>query len=408
MLQSLQIKLETDQRDKELLLETMKQYNSAANFIAEKAFELKLANKYALQKLLYHEIRERFHLSSQFTIRVISKVVEAYKKDRSKQPRFRMTGAIQYDQRNLSWAKGIDFVSLLTLNGRTKLQTRVGEYQREKALFGLRGQADLLCRNGVFYLISVVEAPEAPRYQPKETLGVDLGVQNLATDSDGEVFSGKQVEKTRQRYSELRASLQRAKRASRHRSAQRKLKIISGKERRFKMDTNHVIAKRIVLKAKGTTWAIALEDLKGIRSRATVRHTHRDKHSKWAFRELRFFLEYKAKREGVPITIVDPRNTSRECPVCHCVDKKNRPSRDTFRCISCGLEAMADYVAARNIASRARFNEPIVAPLFSAVTISLPSAGEVEKSMPGTPVEFLDSSSDERLSPKSQTVSIAA
>ena len=156
MLQSLQIRLETNGREKELLLETMRRYNSAANFIAEKAFELKLANKYALQKLLYHEIRECFHLSAQFTVRVISKVVEAYKRDKSRQPRFRMTGAIQYDQRNLSW-KGIDFVSLLTLNGRIKLQTRVGEYQRTKASFGLRGQADLIYRNHAFYLIAVVE-----------------------------------------------------------------------------------------------------------------------------------------------------------------------------------------------------------------------------------------------------------
>ena len=55
----------------------------------------------------------------------------------------------------------------------------------------------------LFYLIAVVEAPESPQYQAKETLGMDLGVQNLATDSDGEVFSGKQVEQTRQRYSEV-------------------------------------------------------------------------------------------------------------------------------------------------------------------------------------------------------------
>ena len=107
------------------------------------------------------------------------------------------------DQRNLSW-KGIDFVSLLTLNGRIKLKTRVGEYQRARALSGLRGQADLIYRNRVFYLIAVVEAPEASQYQAKETLGVDLGIHNLATDSDGEVFSGKQVEQTRQRYSKLK------------------------------------------------------------------------------------------------------------------------------------------------------------------------------------------------------------
>src|SRR5487761_1234804 len=290
--------LKLNEQEKELLLETMKNYNAVANFIAQKAFGLKLANKYELQKLSYRDIRERFNLSAQFTIRVISKVVEAYKRDKSGQPHFRLNGAIQYDQRNLSW-KGIDRVSLITLNGRIKLQTRIGEYQRSRA-DRLRGQADLLYLRGVFYLVAVVDAPEESQYDPEGTLGVDLGIENLATDSDGEVFSGKRVEKTRQRYSKLRASLQRAKGTSRHRSAQRKLKDVSGRERRFKKDTN---------------------------------------------------------------------------PECHCVDKKNRPTRDTFRCIRCGLEAMADHIAARNIASRARFNEPIVAPLFSAVTISLPSSG---------------------------------
>jgi hypothetical protein len=36
-------------------------------------------------------------------------------------------------------------------------------------------------------------------------------------------------------------------------------------------DTNYLISKRIVSKAKGTNRQIALEDLKGIRSRTTVR-----------------------------------------------------------------------------------------------------------------------------------------
>ena len=353
------------------MLETMKQYNSAANFVAQKAFELKLGNKYELQKLFYRDIRERFNLSAQFAIRVISKVVEAYKRDKSRQPHFRLNGAIQYDQRNLSW-KGIDRVSLITLEGRIKLQTRIGDYQRARA-DRLRGQADLLYLRGVFYLVAVVDAQEKSQYDPKGTLGVDLGIENIATDSDGQVFSGEKVESARRRYNKVRASLQSAKATSKHRSAQKKLKRISGRERRFKKDTNHVISKQIVSKAKGTTRAIALENLKGIRSRATVRHEQRDRHSKWAFRELRFFLEYKARREGVLLFLVNPRNTSRECPECHYVDRRNRPTRDTFRCIRCGLEAMADYVAARNVASRARFNEPIVAPLFSAVTISQPS-----------------------------------
>jgi len=243
VLQSLQIRLETSEEEKQLLLETMKQYNLAANFIDERAFESKLANKYDLQKLYYREIRRQFNLSAQFAIRVISKVVEAYKRDKSRQPTFRTSGAIQYDQRNLSW-KGIDRVSPITLDGRIKLATRVGEYQRARANT-LRGQADLIYRKGIFYLIAVVDVPEQSQYEPKGTLGVDLGIKNLATDSDGQVFSGKQVEKTRQRYSRLRSTLQ----SVGTKSAKRKLRKVSGRERRFKKDTNHLISKKIVSKA---------------------------------------------------------------------------------------------------------------------------------------------------------------
>jgi len=357
MLQSHLIRLETNDRERELLLKTMRQYNAAANSLAEEAFELKVANKYELQKSFYREIREQFNLSAQFAIRVISKVVEAYKRDKSVKPSFKELGAIQYDQRNLSW-KGIDRVSLITLEGRIKLSTRIGDYQRARA-DRIRGQADLIYRKGVFYLVAVVDAPEENEFEPRGMLGVDLGIENIATDSDGQVFSGKKVEAVRSRYNRLRSSLQQTG----TKSAKRHLKKMSGRERRFKQDTNHVISKAIVSKAKGTTRAIAIEDLGGIRSRVTVWHGQRDRHSKWAFRQLREFIEYKAKREGVPMSVVDPRNTSIECPECHVVDKRNRPTRNDFECISCGYKEMADYVGARNIAARAVANQPIVAQL---------------------------------------------
>ncbi len=362
MIQSLLVRLDTTENERELLVNTMKKYNEAANFVAGKAFKLKLANKYELHKIVYREVRERFGLGAQSAVRVISKVVEAYKRDRTIKPVFRELGAMQYDQRNLSW-KGLDRVSLTTLSGRIKIRTRIGDYQKARA-DRICGQADLIYRNGVFYLIAVVDAPEESEYEPKGILGIDLGIENIATDSDRRIFSGKKVEHVRKKYNRLRSSLQ--KRGTR--SAKRKLKKVSGRERRFKRDVNHVISKAIISIAKGTTRAIAIEDLNGIRSRATVRHEQRDRHNKWAFGELRTFLKYKAKREGVPLRIVNPKNSSRECPKCHYVDVKNRRTRNKFRCLQCGYEEMADYVAATNIAARASVNEPIVAPLFSAVT----------------------------------------
>jgi putative transposase len=74
---------------------------------------------------------------------------------------------------------------------------------------------------------------------------------------------------------------------------------------------------------------------------------------------------------------VDPRNTSRTCPKCLLTTKKNRQTRDLFRCIDCGWTAPTDYVGARNIQREAAFSLPIAAPspdgVYEAAAIFLPS-----------------------------------
>ena len=144
-------------------------------------------------------------------------------------------------------------------------------------------------------------------------------------------------------------------------SAKRHLKKLSGREARFRKNTNHVISKRIVHKAKQNKQAIALEELRHIRQRTerTVRRSQRARHSSWSFAQLRFFLSYKATLAGVPLHTVDPRNTSRTCSECgHCA-KENRKSQASFVCQACGYAANADINAAINI-SRAVVMQPIV------------------------------------------------
>jgi predicted transposase len=112
MLQSLLIRLETSKQEKVLLLETMKQYNKATNFLSEKAFELNIANKYELQKLFYREIREQFSLSAQFAIRVISKVVEAYRKTRVEN---HLSGSLEQYSTTSATFLGRDLTEFLSL-----------------------------------------------------------------------------------------------------------------------------------------------------------------------------------------------------------------------------------------------------------------------------------------------------
>ena len=197
------VKLDPSQEQHKMLLETMKRFNEACNHIAETVFALHSANKVEIHKAVYYPVREHFGLSSQLTVRAISKVCEAYKRDKSIKPEFRLDGAIVYDQRILSW-KGLEKVSLITLEGRQTIPVRFGEYQKVR-MDRIRGQGDLILVNGVFYLCVVVEASEESPYDPVGVLGVDLGIKNLAVDSDGEVHSGEQINQTRDRRDSLKA-----------------------------------------------------------------------------------------------------------------------------------------------------------------------------------------------------------
>jgi putative transposase len=357
MKQTMLLKLAPTTEQHQALLETMHAFNAAANYVAQIAFAEQTANKFELQKLVYGELRAAYGLAAQLAIRCISKASEAYKRDKSIQPTFRPEGAIVYDPRVMSF-KGLTHVSLLTLSGRVLVPFLMGSYQ-ESRLGALKGQADLLYRNGVFYLAVTLDVPTPTPDQPTDTLGIDLGIVNIATDSTGETFNGEQVEKTRQRMLNLRTALQ--KKGTK--SAKRHLKKLSGKEARFRKNTNHVISKRIVQKAKQNNQAIALEELRHIRQRTerTVRHSQRARHSSWSFWQLRFFLSYKAALAGVPLHTVDPRNTSRTCSECgHCA-KDNRKSQASFLCQACGHCDNADRNAAINI-SRASVMVPLVSP----------------------------------------------
>jgi IS605 OrfB family transposase len=356
MKQTLMVKLAPEAEQYDALLQTMERFNEACNYISQSAFALQTANKFRLQKVVYQHVRG-FGLSAQMAIRAISKVSEAYKRDRSIKPIFKPHSAMVYDQRILSW-KGLDKVSILTLDGRQIIPVRIGVYQ-EARISRVVKQTDLILRNNIFYLAVTVDAPEATPDDPTGALGVDLGVIHLAVDSDGEFYSGEAVDKVREKIDTVKASLQ----SKGTKSAKRHLKKLSGREARFRRCTNHVISKRLVSKAKDTQRVLALEDLKGISSRTTVRHSQRRRHRSWAFNQLRQFIEYKARIAGVLVKLVDPKHTSQTCPCCGFISKHNRVSQSSFVCQACGFASNADLTGAINIASKALVNEPIVSAL---------------------------------------------
>ena len=360
---TLQLQLLPTTSQAAVLKTTIERFNAAASWVAGEAFRLQTANKIKLQQTVYYPIRERFGLSAQMAVRCIAQACEAFKRDKTIRPTFRPDAAMPYDSRIMAF-KGIDRVSLLTLGGRVLIPVVMGQYQRERFTEAV-GQSDLVRRkDGKWFLLVTVDVPDGTPIQTTDFLGVDLGIVSLATDSDGTTYTGAAVENVRRRHQRNRKSLQKTG----TKGARKRLKALAGREGRFKRIENHRISKAIVATAQGTQRGIALEDLKHIRARITVRRSQRNRQGGWGFGQLRSFIEYKAKLAGVIVVAVDPRNTSRTCNQCGHCEKANRRSQSEFQCVHCGFSLNADFNAARNLSGLGRLvvNAPQTCQLAAA------------------------------------------
>jgi putative transposase len=347
-----QIQLKPSDEQSVDLTATILRANEACNWLSKKSWESSIFRQFDLHKLAYHEARAAFpDLSSQILVRCIAKVADSYKLDNKTQRVFRPLGAITYDARILSW-KG-ETANIWTIKGRQRIPFVCGDHQRELLVHD-RGESDLVLCEGRFYLLVSVDIPDTEEKKVKGWLGVDVGIVNIATTSDGKNFSGTSLNALRRRAFKLRQRLQ--KKGTK--SAKRLLRKRRIKESRFSNHVNHCISKQIVVTAERTERGIALENLEGIRSRVRASRAQRRSLHSWAFVDLQGKISYKAARVGVPVCFVDPRNTSRECRVCGHTEKANRKTRDVFSCLSCGSTMDADINAASVIASRAEVSRP--------------------------------------------------
>jgi IS605 OrfB family transposase len=338
---------------------TLAAFAAACDFAADVARRIDSTNKVKVQHTAYRDIREKFGLSANLAIRAIARACAALKVPAKMHSRFAPT-SIDYDARIFAFREWNWTFSLTLLSGRVHLATAIGE--RQKSL--LKGRkptaAVLIKRRDGGYFLHVQLTDEAPEpIEATDHIGIDLGIARIATTSDSpEGHCGKPVERIRRKHNLQRKRLQRKG----TKGAKKKLRRMAGKEARFRRHENHGISKAIVESAKGTGRGIALEDLQGIRDRTTARGGDaRNRLSGWSFHQLRGFIAYKAADAGIPVMLVDPRNTSRTCSVCGHCEKANRKSQAEFECRHCGYSANADWNAALNI--RAQANRKLASEL---------------------------------------------
>ena len=373
---TLKLKLIHEVDQKEELLKLMRLYNQACNYVSEIAFQEQEFRSYPLHHLTYQKIRSEFDLPSQFAISVISTVADAYKTELTKstkerrslsQCKWKKHSSIALDTRLLSYFPDKKEVTLRSLDKRIKLGLVV---HNQEQFDSRKGEAKLIYNQGKFYLAQTIDIKQEEKKEITGYLGVDLGIVRIASDSDGDYYSGEEIEKKRIKYSKHRQSLKEKKTAS----SRRRLKKIGNKEARFRKEINHKISKQIVEKAKDTSRGIAMESLQQFFKKETVRKSYRSQRCSWSFFQLRSYVEYKAKLSGIPVVLVDPRNTSKMCSKCNYIDDANRKDQAHFVCQSCGYAANADFNASLNIKFRADVNQPAVTRSSNTLSVTSPAS----------------------------------
>ena len=177
-------------------------------------------------------------------------------------------------------------------------------------------------------------------------IGVDLNATGhcaVVADPAGRVYMlGRKVQHIHTKYLRYRKKYQR-------RGLYKKLSRSKARESNIVKDLNHKISKKIVQIALKNDAGIKLENLSGIRQTARTTKSFRYTLNSWSYFQLGLYIQYKAKKYGVPVNYIDPAYTSQDCSRC---GSRGERTGKHFLCPVCGHTTHADINAAFNIMSR--------------------------------------------------------
>lgn len=368
-----------------ILAETLAGARDCFNAVAAYGWEHGDKNGVELYKATYYTLRAQHPtLASPLVVSARMKATEApksafalRKKGKPVTAPHGERGCVRYDARSYRMEADRRVVGLSTVAGRIKFSFTAHRHAR-KWLDRASGfdSADLIRRPTGWWLNMVVTI-DAPAIAPIGTVvGVDLGLNRPAVTSEAMFLGQRRWKDIEKRYFRLTRSLQ----SKGTKSAKRHLKALRHRRARFRKDCDHVLSKRIVESVEPGS-VIVLENLTNTRHRTKQRgRVQRRRHHSWSYAQLRTFVTYKAEERGCMVAAIDPRNTSRTCPRCGHVHKRNRPEQSAFRCLDCGYELNADLAAARNFAAKYLAGTGMTGP--GGRPVNAPIVGETAPSDP--------------------------
>jgi IS605 OrfB family transposase len=356
MQRTVQIPLALTSQELALLQATQLQYKEIYNATAAWFVTNKLTAKSLAHKALYAQQRDAFPNFPSALLQAArdnaSASVKSYnsnypKKRWTKTPTLSSAMTMQLDKRTVSLRGSL--LTFSTIEKRIKTLITLPKWFTERYLdWNFQAASVGVDKSGQPFVNLSYRSPSEPvkRVEGK-TVGLDRGIHVLVSTSEGGEYSGKEVRKQRRRYLYNRTTLQQKG----TRSAKRRLKALSGREKRFMQDVNHVVSKRLA--SDSLVKIYVLEALTGISQRkklAWQKHSNK-RLSDWAHNQLLEFLRYKSEANGISLAFVDPAYTSQQCSQCGTVAKDAR-DRSLYRCKQCGFTAHADYNAAVNIRAK--------------------------------------------------------
>jgi IS605 OrfB family transposase len=353
MQRTIRLKLNTTCQQNQVLLQTLKEFTTAFNFICQYGWLNSEKNGVKLHHATYYTLKELCKgLVSDLIIQARLKGTEAVKAafarkkagHKASQPHSNLCAA-RYNLHTYKLDWQTYTVNLATNPGNRLLVGFTFPAYATKYAGLPVDTADLIYRKNGFWLYVVVTLPNPKFSGNGEAIGVDLGLTHPAVTSKRKFLGSRHWKEVDRRYFRIQRALQ----SKGTKSAKRHLRKLAGKKLRFHRDCDHVLSKRIVQSATpGTT--VVIENLTKIMNRARLRRGEgqRRLHS-WSFAQLRSFLTYKAEEAGMKVVAVDPRHTSQTCSRCGFQSRSNRTKQSRFLCKECAYELNADLNASYNI-----------------------------------------------------------
>jgi putative transposase len=240
-------------------------------------------------------------------------------------------------------------------NGRIKLP-KLGwmRYRKSQDILGEASNVTVSESCGKWYVsVQTEREVETPQHPSTSAVGMDWGVVNFVTLSDGEVVEQCQpLKKFLPKLAKLQRRMARKKKFSKNwRKAKACISKLHAKVANIRKDFVHQVSNDI---SKNHV-VVVLEDLqvKNMSKSATKKVAQKSGLNRSILDaspfELRRQLEYKTQWQGGLLVPVPPQNTSRKCPECGHLSAENRKSQAKFVCVQCEFSANADFVAAINI-----------------------------------------------------------